>query len=85
MANLLQFVSTTTETPSDANIQNSLEISESSSPSPENDGLTSSVTIADLPSTIEKLYAELKQTQTELKQAQEEIQALRIQQTFADS
>ncbi|RCH88658.1 hypothetical protein CU097_007440 [Rhizopus azygosporus] len=85
MANLLQFVSTTTETPSDANAQNSLEISGSSSPSPENNGLTSSVTIADLQSTIEKLYAELKQTQAELKQAQEEIQALRIQQTFADS
>jgi hypothetical protein len=85
MANLLQPASTTTETPSDAKVQNSLEISGSSSPSPENNGLTSSVTIVDLQSTIEKLYAELKQTQAELKQVREEIQALHIRQTFAGS
>ncbi|CEI86207.1 hypothetical protein G6F70_007669 [Rhizopus microsporus] len=55
MVNLLLSASTTTETLSDANAQNSLEISGSSSPGPENNGLASSVT-------IEKLYAELKQT-----------------------
>ncbi|KAG0864050.1 hypothetical protein G6F16_011323 [Rhizopus arrhizus] len=85
MVNLLQSTSTITELPSDANIQDSLEISRSSSPSPENNGLAPSVTIADLQSTIEKLYAELKQTQAELKQAREEIQALHAQRASADS
>ncbi|KAG1189687.1 hypothetical protein G6F70_009438 [Rhizopus microsporus] len=61
------------------------EISGSSSSNPENNDLTSSVTIADLQSTIKKLYAELKQTQAELKQAREEIQALRAQHASTDS
>ncbi|CEJ03027.1 hypothetical protein RMCBS344292_17018 [Rhizopus microsporus] len=85
MANLLQSALTITETPSDANAQNPLEISGSSSSNPESNDLTSSVTIADLQSTIKKLYAELKQTQAELKQAREEIQALRAQHASTDS
>ncbi|PHZ17196.1 uncharacterized protein RHIMIDRAFT_309991 [Rhizopus microsporus ATCC 52813] len=85
MVNLLQPTSTITELPPDANAQNSLKISGSSSPSPENNGLASSVTIAYLQSTIEKLYAELKQIQAKLKQALSAIQALRKQQASADS
>ncbi|ORE06579.1 hypothetical protein BCV72DRAFT_291643 [Rhizopus microsporus var. microsporus] len=50
-----------------------------------NNGLAPSVTIADLQSTFEKLYADLKQTQAELKRAHEEIQALRNQQASANS
>ncbi|KAG1494654.1 hypothetical protein G6F54_007726 [Rhizopus delemar] len=84
VAKLLQSTSIT-DLPPDSTTQNSMEISGSSAVNSENNDGTSSVTIADLQSTITTLYAELKQTQAELQQAREEIQTLRRQQASADS